>query len=84
MRLPPRILLLSAFYHPFVGGVETHARELARYLAETGFGITVVTKRAPGVPERDTVDDVPVYRTYPAARARAFASGSCFRSPSRG
>jgi glycosyltransferase involved in cell wall biosynthesis len=65
VRLPPRILLLSAFYHPFVGGVETHARELARYLAETGFGIAVVTKRAPGVPARDTVDEVPVYRTYP-------------------
>ena len=65
MRLPPRILLLSAFYHPFVGGVETHARELARYLAETGFRIAVVTKRAAGVPARDTIDDVPVYRTYP-------------------
>ena len=65
MRLPPRILLLSAFYHPFVGGVETHARELARYLAETGFTIAVVTKRAESVPAHDTVDGIPVYRTHP-------------------
>jgi len=64
--LPPRILLLSAYYHPFVGGVETHARELARYLARTGFTISVVTKRSGrGVPARETVDGVAVYRTHP-------------------
>jgi glycosyltransferase involved in cell wall biosynthesis len=65
--LPPRILLLSAYYHPFVGGVETHARELARYLARTGFTISVVTKRAGrAVPARETVDGVAIYRTHPA------------------
>jgi len=63
--LPPRILLLSAYYHPFVGGVETHARELARYLARTGFTISVVTKRAVGVPAQETVDGVAVSRTHP-------------------
>jgi len=64
--LPPRILLLSAYYHPFVGGVETHARELARYLARTGFTISVVTKRSGrGVPARETVDGAAVYRTHP-------------------
>jgi glycosyltransferase involved in cell wall biosynthesis len=66
VRLSPRILLLTAFYHPFLGGVETHARELARYLSNAGFSITIVTKRAGrDTPIRETLDGVPVYRTHP-------------------
>src|SRR6187399_2703715 len=46
MTARPRILILSAYYFPFQGGSETHAREVATYLAANGFRVIIVTKRA--------------------------------------
>jgi glycosyltransferase involved in cell wall biosynthesis len=40
----PRILILSAYYFPFQGGDETHARSVAISLARRGFHVVVVTK----------------------------------------
>jgi glycosyltransferase involved in cell wall biosynthesis len=63
----PRVLVLSAYYHPFIGGVETHARRLADYLRRSGTTVVVVTKRAEqpssGV---DFVDAIPVIRVGPS------------------
>jgi glycosyltransferase involved in cell wall biosynthesis len=64
---PPRLLLLSTYYHPVVGGSETHARQLARYLGSHGFEVSVLTKRVGRDALRnDRVDGVAVRRVGPA------------------
>ena len=66
-----RILLLSTYYHPVVGGSETNARQLATYLQSRDFDVTVLTKRVgPGSPRQDVVDGIPVHRVGPSG-ARA-------------
>jgi glycosyltransferase involved in cell wall biosynthesis len=70
----PRILILTAYYFPFQGGSETHAREVATYLAAIGFGVVIVTKRT-GTRTEETgslekpgllLDGIPVHRVAPA------------------
>jgi glycosyltransferase involved in cell wall biosynthesis len=64
--------MLTTYYHPVVGGVETHARQLARYLHDQGFPVDVVTKRVGRDGDRDAViDDVPVHRIGPAGERSA-------------
>ena len=43
--MKPRVLVASTYYHPVLGGVETHARQLAVHLRRAGFGVEVLTKR---------------------------------------
>ena len=62
----PRILILSAYYFPFQGGSETHARTIATYLSRHGFPVVVVTKHH----EDDslaveTIDGITVHRVPP-------------------
>jgi glycosyltransferase involved in cell wall biosynthesis len=38
-----RILMVSARYHPFVGGTETHIHEVSRRLAERGHDVGILT-----------------------------------------
>lgn len=61
----PRVLVLSTYYHPVVGGVETHTRQIVRALHAEGFGIAVVTKRLGEGDEPPVVDGVPVTRVAP-------------------
>ena len=62
----PRVLMLSAYYFPFQGGTETHARRAARALRAQGGQVTIVTKRDErGSPDRDMVDGSPVHRIGP-------------------
>jgi len=68
----PRVLLVTTYYHPVVGGVEIHARQLVQYLHAHGFGIEVVTKRVGTDQEREAViDGVRVHRVGPAGERRA-------------
>ena len=63
---PPRVLLLTTYYHPVIGGAETAARHLATHLAARGCHVEVVTKRTqPEWPREDTVDGMPVHRIPP-------------------
>jgi glycogen(starch) synthase len=58
-----QILILSASYTPVLGGLQTVTRALARHLAEKGQDVVVVTNRYPrSLPERETIDGVPVRR----------------------
>lgn len=70
MSLPtgrPRILFLTAYYFPFQGGAETHARSLASYLRRSSFQVVVVTRRADrGSTALEEIDGVPVHRVPPA------------------
>ena len=62
----PRIVVLTTYYHPVLGGVETHARQLAQCLSRRCLHVTIVTKRTDrSSPRRDHVDGIPVYRFRP-------------------
>lgn len=67
MPTPPRVLILTAYYFPFQGGVETHARTLAEYLAKNGFRVSIVARRVDREsPAFETIDDIPVHRVRPS------------------
>jgi glycosyltransferase involved in cell wall biosynthesis len=57
-----RILLLSQFYPPVIGGEERHVRNLGAALAQRGHDVVVGTTMHPGSPEIDTDGAVRVYR----------------------
>lgn len=60
-------MILSAYYFPFQGGSETHARAVATYLTQQGFKVAIVTKRTDtGASSRETIDGVEVHRVPPA------------------
>ncbi len=57
-----RILMLSQFYFPIVGGVEQHVRSLSIELVSRGHDVAVVTIRHDGQPEFEIDHGVRVYR----------------------
>jgi D-inositol-3-phosphate glycosyltransferase len=62
----PRVLVMTTYYVPVMGGVETHARGLATHLSRSGFPLHVVTKRvAREHPVDDVIDGVAVHRVSP-------------------
>jgi glycosyltransferase involved in cell wall biosynthesis len=70
--MKPRVLVLTTYYHPIVGGVEAHARQLVRYLHAHDFPVEVITKRiGAGDPTDTMVDDVPVHRVGPSGERSA-------------
>jgi glycosyltransferase involved in cell wall biosynthesis len=70
--MKPKVLVVSTYYHPVVGGVESHARQLVHYLHTHGFEVEVVTKRVSHDDEpHASIDDVPVHRIGPVGERRA-------------
>lgn len=68
---PKRVLLVTARYFPYMGGVETHVYEVGRRLAQAGASVTVLTTDPSGaLPPRETVEGIEVLRVraYPARR----------------
>jgi glycosyltransferase involved in cell wall biosynthesis len=58
-----RVLLISSSYPPVLGGLQTVAHTLARYLTHRGHDVQVVTNRYPrSLPARQVLNGVPVYR----------------------
>lgn len=61
-----RAVLLTPYYFPVVGGVETHARHQARCLRREGADVWVLTKQMDReTPTVDEVDGIPVIRVPP-------------------
>jgi glycosyltransferase involved in cell wall biosynthesis len=70
--MKPRVLVLTTYYHPVLGGVETHARQLVSHLHRAGFGVEVITKKVPGADRAETsIDEVPVHRVGPSGERSA-------------
>jgi glycosyltransferase involved in cell wall biosynthesis len=64
--------VLTTYYHPVLGGVETHARQLVTHLHQTGIDVRVATKRVGKDEPRDTlVDGVPVHHVGPPGERTA-------------
>lgn len=73
-----RLLMVSARFPPFTGGVETHVREVAPRLAKRGVEVVVLTSDPSGQqPSVEVVDGVQVVRipAYPRHRDYYFAPG---------
>ena len=64
--MKPRIVVLTTFFRPVVGGVESNAERLARYLHAHGFPLVVVTKRVSrDWPDHEAIDGLRVERIGP-------------------
>jgi len=75
---PLRLLLVTARYAPFMGGIETHTREVGRRLAASGLDVTVLTADPGGrLPKFETRDGLSIRRVHawPAERDYYFAPG---------
>jgi glycosyltransferase involved in cell wall biosynthesis len=57
-----RILMISDFYSPFIGGVEVLVRSVSRELAARGHSVAVATLAGPDALAREHDDGVLVYR----------------------
>ena len=74
----PRVVMLTTYFRPIVGGVESNAERLARYLQNGGFAARVLTKRITrALADTEQMDGVP-HRSDRSASAseRAPASGA--------
>jgi glycosyltransferase involved in cell wall biosynthesis len=65
-----RILMLTQFYPPILGGIERHVKSLCTALAARGHQVAVATLWHPGMPEFEYDGPVKVYRLH--------ASMECF------
>ena len=57
-----RILMITDFYHPFVGGVEQHVRSLGHKLYARGHDVAVATLQGAGTDAFEVDQGVRVYR----------------------
>jgi glycosyltransferase involved in cell wall biosynthesis len=61
-----RVVVVTPYFRPIVGGVESNAERLARYLAAHGAGVRVLTKRiTPDLPDREDIEGVRIDRIGP-------------------
>ena len=68
----PRVVVLTTYFRPVVGGVESNAERLARYLHVCGFGVRVVTKRVTrSLADVEDLDGVRVDRIGPLGERSA-------------
>ena len=57
-----RVLMLSEFYPPIIGGMERHVQTLSRELARRGHHVAVATLQSKGSPSLQEDEGVRVYR----------------------
>ena len=61
-----RIVQVSPWFYPHLGGVESHVMSLSRELAARGHEVTVVTARhTPSAPEHEMMDGFDILRVKP-------------------
>lgn len=78
-----RILMLSQFYPPILGGIERHVRSLSVALASRGHQVAVATLWHPGMPEFENDGQVRVYRLRASMQrfARLFSTDRLHAPP---
>jgi glycosyltransferase involved in cell wall biosynthesis len=58
-----RVIVLTPFFRPIMGGVESNAERLSRYFGSLGFGVTVLTKRiSRDLPDVEAADGFTIRR----------------------
>lgn len=58
------VVMISASFHPYVGGAEKQALELSAALRARGVGVRVVTRRLRGLRKNDAARDIPIIRLW--------------------
>jgi glycosyltransferase involved in cell wall biosynthesis len=67
------VLILTPYFYPIIGGVESNAERLARYLVAQGVPVRVLTKRiGRGLPDEDDRDGIAIRRVGPAGERSSF------------
>jgi glycosyltransferase involved in cell wall biosynthesis len=62
----PGVLILTPYFYPIIGGVESNAERLARYLVAQGVRVQVLTKRiGRNLPHQDDRDGITIWRIGP-------------------
>jgi glycosyltransferase involved in cell wall biosynthesis len=80
-----RIVQVSPWFYPHLGGVESHVETLSRELVARGHQVTVVTARdTPSAPEQEAIDGVEVIRVKPRMIAMRTPIAPRIRSVLRG
>jgi len=64
MSQAPSVVMVSASFHPYVGGAEKQALELSTALRSRGVAVRVLTRRLPGLARQEEVRGVPVERLW--------------------
>jgi glycosyltransferase involved in cell wall biosynthesis len=62
-----KVLQVAPYFHPHIGGVESHVLDLSRELVRLGFRIEVVTSMYERMKDRESVRGLDVVRLKPAA-----------------
>lgn len=67
MTASPGVVILTPYFYPVIGGVESNAERLARYLAAHHVPVQVLTKRiGQGLPDEERRDGMVIHRIGPA------------------
>jgi glycosyltransferase involved in cell wall biosynthesis len=57
------VRMVNIDFLPLLGGAQMHTLRLGRYLSQHGVDVQVITRHYPGLPLKETIDGVSVYRT---------------------
>lgn len=68
------VRMINIDFYPLLGGAQMHTLRLSRYLREQGVDVQVITRQHPGLPPREIIEGVPVYRTPILHPMKAVAS----------
>lgn len=69
-----RILMVTTYFHPIVGGTEQQALALAKRLVQDGHAVTVATCWFPSLKRFERMDGIPVHRVIlPFGRGALYA-----------
>lgn len=60
-----KIIQLTPYFYPHLGGVESHVLELSKHLIKRGHEVEVVTTKLEDTNKKDVVEGVPVTRVEP-------------------
>lgn len=60
-----KIVQVAPYFHPHIGGVESHVLDLSRALVNRGNEVTVVTSNLGDSKEREVIDDIKIIRIKP-------------------
>ncbi|MBI5630346.1 MAG: glycosyltransferase family 4 protein [Elusimicrobia bacterium] len=71
-----RVVMVSASFHPSIGGAENQALELSVALQRRGLGVRVLTRKLPGLSCREFVRGIPVIRL--PCRGAGFLNAASF------
>jgi glycosyltransferase involved in cell wall biosynthesis len=67
-----KVLMVTDFYPPFLGGVEVLVSTLSRQLVSRGHEVAVATLATPGLPSEEVDQGVRIYRIPASSRRAAF------------